>query len=461
MSNTATKIQQTISPINNQIYVEREYSTSSDVELLITKAQAAQRQINQLSIKQRAEICEKMVCYFEKNRNDIASEITHQMGRPISQSGGEINGLAERARYMISIAEQNLQPSQLGNGRSIQHEPLGVILVLAPWNYPYLTAINTIVPAIMAGNSVLLKHSSQTPLCAERFQQAFAEAGLPEGGLQCLHLTHDQTNTLIKHNAISFVAFTGSVVGGQSVQQAASSRFIGVGLELGGKDPAYVRSDADINHAIEQLVDGAFYNSGQSCCGVERIYVQQDIFDQFVTSYVEQVNKYRLDNPLLEQTNLGPMVRNQAAAYVRQQIQQAVQMGAQTHINPQNFNHNDPNTAYLAPQVLTQVNHNMSIMQDETFGPAVGIMSVDNDQQAIKLMNDSEFGLTASVWTRDEQAAIAIGNQVETGTFFMNRCDYLDPTLAWTGVKNSGRGCTLSSLGYAQLTRPKSFNFKK
>jgi len=320
--------------------------------------------------------------------------------------------------------------------------------------------VNTIIPTIMAGNTVILKHSAQTPLCAEQFADAFNAAELPEGVFQFLHLSHADTEMIIKDPAIDYVAFTGSVAGGEMVEQASSGRFIGTGLELGGKDPAYVRADADIDYAVETTIDGAFFNSGQSCCGIERIYVAEAIFDEFVEKAVSLVNQYKLGRSDDPETTLGPLVKASAADFVREQIKEAVNAGAIAHINRDDFPLDKSGSAYLAPQVLTHVDHNMRVMTEESFGPVVGIMKVSSDEQAIELMNDSEFGLTASVFSSDIETATAIGEQLETGTFFINRCDYLDPSLAWVGVKNSGNGCTLSSMGYETITRPKSFHLK-
>jgi len=365
---------------------------------------------------------------------------------------------------MISVAEEalaDIEPDpKPGFRRFIAREPLGVVLVIAPWNYPFLTAINAVMAAIMAGNAVILKPSSQTPLSAERFAEAFAAAGLPDGVFQFLHLTREDTARLIGYHGIDHVMFTGSVSGGRSIKQSAARRFIGVGLELGGKDPAYVRADASVEFTAKQLVDGAFYNAGQSCCAVERIYVHEDIFEDFVAAFVEGTRQLQLGDPLSPATTLGPVVRPKAAAFVQGQIADAVREGAQTWIDPSAYPQTRRGAAYVAPQVLTDVHHGMRIMKEETFGPAVGIMKVGSDDEAVALMNDSPFGLTGSVWTRDESAAMAVGNRVQTGTWFMNRCDYLDPALAWTGVKDSGQGCTLSRIGYEQLTRPKSFHLK-
>jgi acyl-CoA reductase-like NAD-dependent aldehyde dehydrogenase len=409
-------------------------------------------------------LCSAFVDAFVAEKPAIAREIAWQMGRPAQQAEGEVRGLEERARYMISIAESALEPLNVadkpGFERFIERVPLGLVLTVAPWNYPYLTAVNAVIPALMAGNVVLLKHSAQTPLCAERFSQAFARAGLPEGVFQHVHCGHEGVRELILDPAVDFVAFTGSVAGGHAVQRAAAERFIGTGLELGGKDPAYVRADARFEHAVENLVDGAFFNSGQSCCGIERIYVHHSLFDRFVEAFVALTQAYKLGNPLQESTTLGPMVRSSAAQFVRAQIDEALAKGARAWLDPRQFPEAREGTPYLAPQVLTRVDHGMRVMTEESFGPVVGIQSVADDEEAVRLMNDSRYGLTASIWTADVQAARTLGAQLETGTVFMNRCDYLDPALAWTGVKDSGRGCTLSRVGYEHLTRPKSFHLR-
>jgi len=259
---------------------------------------------------------------------------------------------------------------------------------------------------------------------------------------------------------VAHVAFTGSVSGGRAVQQAAAGRFASVGLELGGKDPAYVRSDAPVEDTAAALVDGAFFNAGQSCCAVERIYVHREIYRSFVDAYVEEARRLRLGDPTSLETTLGPLVRPEAADAVRRQVDEAVARGARSLVDPAGFEAERPGTAYLAPRVLVGVDHDMALMHEETFGPAVGIMEVGSDGEAAELMNDSHYGLTASVWTGDPEAAEALSRRIETGTFFMNGCDDPDPMLAWVGVKDSGRGCTLSRLGYEHLSRPKSFNFK-
>jgi acyl-CoA reductase-like NAD-dependent aldehyde dehydrogenase len=455
------KRQKTVTPVDGSVYVERALAASTAIERALEAAVKAQRKWKQVPVAERVAIVRRMVEWCVGRADELAEELSWQMGRPVSQSPGELKrGFQERALYMCEIAEQTLAdiavPEKPGFQRFIRREPLGVVFVVAPWNYPWLTSVNAVIPALLAGNSVILKMAAQTPLVAERYAEAFKAAGLPADVFQFLHLSHDQVAKVIGDERVAFVAFTGSVPGGHAVQQAAAKRFIGTGLELGGKDPAYVRADADMAFAVENLVDGSYFNSGQSCCGIERIYVDRKVFKPFVEAFVALTRQYRLGNPLEKETNLGPMVRTDAADSVRAQVKQALRKGAKAALKLKDR----PGTPYLPPEVLLDVDHGMDVMVEETFGPVVGIQPVKSDEQAIELMNDSRYGLTASIWTKDADAALRIGDRVETGTWFMNRCDYLDPALAWTGVKDSGRGCTLSRLGLETFTRPKSFHLR-
>ncbi len=455
---------QLVSPVDGLVYVERRCASPAEVSRALGAAAKAQAQWKMRPLSERAALCSDAVDAMLSMRDEIVPELAWQMGRPVRYGAGELRGFEERARHMIAIAPEALETidpgPKPGFRRLIKREPLGTVLVIAPWNYPYLTAVNSIIPALMAGNSVILKHATQTLLVGERFAEAFRRAKLPEGLFQNIVLDHGQTADVIGSGRVQQVNFTGSVAGGRAMEAAAVGKFLGLGLELGGKDPAYVRADANLGHAVENLVDGSFFNSGQSCCGIERIYVDKSIYPAFVERFVELTRQYVLGNPLDEATTLGPVIKPGAAEFVRGQIAEALAMGARALIDPAEFPADAPGTAYLAPQVLVDVNHKMSVMRDESFGPVVGIMSVDGDAEAIALMNDSEFGLTASVWTSDLGAAERIGDQIATGTVFMNRCDALDPALAWTGVKNTGRGATLSRVGYETLTRPKSFHLR-
>jgi acyl-CoA reductase-like NAD-dependent aldehyde dehydrogenase len=456
--------QKTISPVDGSVYCERELAPDAAVQAALAAARRAQAAWRSTPVADRARILSAFCDRFEAAGPGIALELTWQMGRPIRYSPSEVRGTLERARHMIAIAAESLADvdpgPKAGFRRFVRREPLGVVFTVAAWNYPYLIAVNSVVPALLAGNAVLLKHSAQTPLCAERFETCLREAGLPEGLFRALHLSHAQTTRLIGDPQVDFVAFTGSVDGGHAVQQAAAARFIGAGLELGGCDPAYVREDADLAHAVENLVDGAFFNSGQSCCGIQRIYVHRRRYDDFVAGAVALTRQYLLGNPTDPATTLGPVVRTAAADHVRAQMDASIAAGARPVLTEREFPASRAGTPYLAPQILLDVDHSMPAMREEIFGPVAGIMAVAGDDEAVRLMNDSAFGLTAAVWTKDPEAALAIGSRIETGTFFMNRCDYLDPALAWVGVKDSGRGCTLSRVGYEHLTRPKSFHLR-
>jgi acyl-CoA reductase-like NAD-dependent aldehyde dehydrogenase len=468
--------QTTITPHSQKPLVTRVYPSESELNVLIQNSATAQKEWSRVPLQERIAVGRKFMNEF-KNMSDsdgIPMELTLQMGRPVSQTPGEIRGFLDRADYMLSIAESSLADVPLtdtdkpGFKRYIKRTPLGVVLVIAPWNFPYLVSVNSVLPAIIAGNAVLLKPSPQTPLTAEHFATALIRAGVPRDIIQVVHLSPSLTSFAVQHTAVDFVSFTGSVAGGRAVEQAAvaAKGFKGVALELGGKDPAYVRADADLDYTVAELVDGAMFNSGQSCCSVERIYVHESIFDSFVSSFADTVKKYKLGDPTKAETNLGPVVSLASAERIRKQVTDAIVAGAKALIPDQLFPIAQPGTTYVAPQVLIDVNHTMDVMMEETFGPVVGIQKVSSDEEAISLMNDSPYGLTASVWTNaaahpdSEKAFIKLVDELQTGTVFLNRCDCLDPALAWTGVKDSGRGVSLSKFGYDQLTRAKSVHMK-
>jgi acyl-CoA reductase-like NAD-dependent aldehyde dehydrogenase len=451
------------SPIDGSIYAERPLATAAEIAAATLRAKAARQSWHEITVAERAKMLTHFVDALLAMNDAIVPELAWQMGRPV-RFGGEKRGVEERARHMITIAEASLAPVEKtdkpGFIRKITREPLGTVMVIAPWNYPFLTAINSIVPGLMAGNAVILKHASQTLLAGERFADAARHAGLPEGIFQNLVLGHADTEKLIASGVIDHVNFTGSVDGGRRIEKAAAGTFATLGLELGGKDPAYVRADANLDNAVENLVDGAFFNSGQSCCGVERIYVHEAVYGSFVERFTDTAKGWTLGDPRDADTLIGPMARASFADHVRQQTAEAVRGGATRHLNAQHALDRD-GSPYLAPEVLTNVNHQMSVMREESFGPVVGIMKVADDAEAVTLMNDSPYGLTASLWTDDLDAAARLGAQLETGTVFANRCDYLDPGLVWTGVKDTGKGGALSEIGYANLTQPKSYHFKR
>jgi acyl-CoA reductase-like NAD-dependent aldehyde dehydrogenase len=455
-----------ISPVDGSVYAELPLADDKAVLTTLMAARAAQRKWREVPVAERVKIGAAFTDAMVADKARVSKELAWQMGRPIRYGPGEMRGFEERARYMLSIAAETLADIDVGPKagftRFIRREPLGVVLNLPAWNFPYMTALNAVLPALLAGNTVVMKHSSQTALVAEHFADCFAKANLPKDVFQVLHMSHEATDRAIRTGLVDQVGFTGSTAGGRAVMAsiAGAPNFPASCLELGGKDPAYVRPDVDIAFAAENIVDAGFFNSGQSCCAVERIYVHADVYDRFVEAAVAVVNGYALGSPIDEATTLGPVVRTRAADFVRDQVAKAIARGATPLIDDRLFGAARAGTPYIAPQLLANADHSMEIMTEETFGPAHGIMKVRSDEEAIGLMNDSPYGLTASVWTADEDAATAIGDRIETGTVYMNRADYLDPALAWAGVKESGRGVTLSRIGYEHLTRPKSFHLR-
>lgn len=452
-----------ISPVDGSVYATRSPLDREAALAVAARARAAQKGWAARPLAERIALVKAGVAALIARKDVLVEELAWQMGRPV-RFGGEFGGVQDRTDYMASIAEATLAPQVIEDSerftRFLAREPVGVVFIIAPWNYPYLTTINTLAPALIAGNAVVLKHASQTLLVGERLAEAFHAAGVPADVFQNVVLDHAVTEHLIGARAFNFVNFTGSVGGGKAIERAAAGTFTGLGLELGGKDPGYVRADADLDAAVDSLMDGAMYNAGQCCCGIERIYVHDSLYDAFVEKSVAWVRALTLGNPFDAASTLGPMANRRFAAVVRAQTAEAIAAGARALIDPADFPADDGG-AYLAPQILVNVDHAMRVMMEESFGPVVGIMPVRDDAEAIALMNDSPYGLTASIWTADAQAAADIGRQIETGTVFMNRCDYLDPALCWTGCKDTGRGGSLSYLGFHAVTRVKSYHLKK
>ncbi|KIG17136.1 Aldehyde dehydrogenase [Enhygromyxa salina] len=455
-----------VSPIDGQVAYEFEYLDEGAAFAAVEQAHVAQKQWRSTSLDERARVCLDMLTAFEANLDQYTREITTMMGKPLAEARGEARTMRGRIEALIQLAPaalaDELLPELQGFRRAIRHEPVGVVLDIAAWNYPLVVPINVVAGAVLAGDAVLLKHAPQTALCGRQLAQSFASAGAPKGLVTDFMCTHDTVARVLDSRRVNQVAFTGSVRGGHEVYRAAAARnFIGVALELGGKDPALVLPDCDFDFTVPNLVEGAFYNAGQSCCAVERVYVHEQIFDRFVEAYVAEVYALKLGDPLAEGTTLGPVVDARAAERVERQVQEAIAAGARQLIDAGKFEVPDRSPCYLAPQVLVDVDHSMAVMRDETFGPAIGLVKVRDHQHALELMNDSPYGLTASIWSRDDERVEQLASALEVGTVFQNRCDFLDPQLPWVGVKDSGHGVSLSHLGLRALTRPKSLHFRR
>ncbi|MEC9475474.1 MAG: aldehyde dehydrogenase family protein [Planctomycetota bacterium] len=450
-----------INPFDGSLVCSLDYDSDSDVQSKVDAAHQAQISWRQIPIDQRISIVEEGLSQFRSLARETISEVSLQMGKPISEARNELETVFDRANYMISIARESLAaeilPDKEGFHRRIEHEPLGVVLNLAAWNYPLIIPVNVVVPALIAGNTVLLKHSARTPLSGVAYQQAFGKLQVPDL-VTNLVLGHEQTARLISDNRIAHVAFTGSVAGGAAVHREVSKRFIDCGLELGGNDPAYIAEDADLSTTSANVVEGACYNAGQSCCAVERAYVHSSQLDEFVTGALEAMSSLQMGNPLDESTTLGPLVGSEVLDQLEEQVEDAVERGASLLCGGKRVPNEKGN--FFPPTLLVGATNDSLVMQEESFGPILPILSVEDDDEALQQMNDNRFGLTASVWTRDRERAEHFAKNLNTGTVFQNRCDYLDPALPWTGVGDSGKGSTLSKHGFFHLTRRKAIHFR-
>jgi acyl-CoA reductase-like NAD-dependent aldehyde dehydrogenase len=432
----------------------------------LDRAREAARGIRALPIEERIALCDRALTAFEARAEEIAKDITRQMGKPLSQARGEVKGMAGRWRHMMEIAKDSLSdivlPPKEGFERRIAKTPLGVVLDLPAWNYPLLTAVNAVVPAVLAGNAVVVKHSPRTPLCGDHFARAFSEAngaGAIRNVVQALFVDYETTEKMVADKRIDSVLFTGSVLGGHRIQAAAKDRFLHVGLELGGNDPAYVAEDADLANTVENVVDGAIYNAGQSCCAVERVYVHRSMYEKFIAAAEPLVKGYVLGDPTSDKTSLGPIAQPWHIKELTGILDDAKSKGAKVVVGGEACAVSGKGRFFQAT-LLRDVPQNAAVMQNESFGPILAVSPVDSDEEALARMNDAQLGLTASVWTSDRNRAERLARELEFGTVYMNRCDALDPALPWTGVKDSGRGVTLSALGFAELTRPKAIHFR-
>ncbi len=458
---TATSYIDLVNPATEETFRTLAMTSEAEVGAILERMRVAQKKWREAPVSERVEICRGFVGAFRSMREPVALDITRQMGKPLVQARREVDTMLNRADTMLGLAASGLQDETLepkpGFRRFIRREPLGIVLDIPAWNYPLLIAVNVVLPALLAGNAVLIKHARLTSLCGDAFIDAFRQTGLPESLVASIHVDHHTITRLIARRWVDFISFTGSVEGGREVYRQASAQLLDMGLELGGKDPALVLEDANFDFAVTNLVDGAFYNAGQSCCAVERIYVARPLFAKFVDAFAAEVGKYIVGDPENPATGIGPLAQQKALDFLKHQVDQAVQQGAKLLTGGKRT---QGRGYFFTPTVLVNVDHSMNLMTEESFGPVIGIMAVDSEDEGIRLMNDSPYGLTASIWTEDAEHGEALAARTAAGTVYVNRCDYLDPELAWVGIKDSGHGCTLSRLGFHYLTRPKSFHFR-
>ncbi len=434
----------------------------ADVSSVLDHGRAAARSFARTTVGERMALVVRATAAMEARSEEIAQDISRMMGKPVAQARGEVAGMAERARHMVSIAEASLADVVLpkeGFDRRIVKEPLGLVLDLPAWNYPLLTAINVVAPAVLAGNAVVVKHSPRSPLCGMHFARAFAEAGAPEHLVQSLNCDHATSERIVGDPRVDHVVYTGSVYGGHRIRQAASRRFVNVGLELGGSDPAYVAADCDFDRTVANIVDGCIYNAGQSCCAVERVYVHESLYARFIEACLPLVAAYVQGDPMHEATTLGPIAQPNHAKELEDMVRDAERHGARL-LHGGRAAQVGGRGRFFEPTLVVDVEQAMRLFREESFGPIVAIASVKSDEEALAKMNDSSLGLTASLWTSDADRARRMASALEAGTVYMNRCDSVDPALPWSGVKDSGSGWSLSSLGFDQLTRPKSLHLR-
>jgi acyl-CoA reductase-like NAD-dependent aldehyde dehydrogenase len=441
---------------------KREYDAAATVEGKLHCVREAQPKWALTPVSERVSALRAALQYFETNREAIAADITASMRKPLAQSRNELNGFFTRAEFLLNAAESTLAPESLpeadGLLRRIEHVPLGVVFIISAWNYPLMISLNGVLAALLAGNTVLLKHASLTAKIGDHFENAFGNIDVHPGLLRHAFADHLKAGELIQQRQVDHVVFTGSVEGGRTISSHCGGAMLDCHLELGGKDAAYVASDADPVAAAESVVDGCMYNAGQSCCGIERVYVHADVYDAFLEHAKKLIAAYQLGDPTDADTTMGPLADPGAADTMEDQVDQALAAGAEIACGGQRTIIDG--ATFFSPTLVLNPTADMAIMREENFGPIMPVMKVHDDAEALAHINDCDFGLTAALFTSSVERAERLAAQIEAGTVYMNRCDYLDPALPWTGYKLSGRGSGLSRYAFYELTKRKSIHFK-
>jgi acyl-CoA reductase-like NAD-dependent aldehyde dehydrogenase len=448
-------------PATGKLLAEVPQATAEIVTQSAHAAAAAQPAWFATPMHQRLETIARFRDAMAKELEPLASTLTSEVGKPVGQSRNEINGLLGRIDFFLLQAESTLASQQVfdegGTREVISFDPLGVVANISAWNYPYFVGGNVFVPALLAGNAVLYKPSEFATLTGLHIARLLHEAGVPADVFVPL-IGGATVGTALLAQDIDGVFFTGSFVTGARIAQAVGARFIKLQLELGGKDPTYVAEDADVKIAAQSLADGAMYNTGQSCCSVERIYVHERVHDAFVDAFVQTVRGFKVGDPTSEDTYIGAITRAPQLDVLAAQVADAKAKGATLCVGGSRIER-DGN--WFEPTVFTEVDHTMELMREESFGPIIGIQRVSGDAEALMLMNDTRYGLTAGVFTRDEARARAILARVNAGSVYWNCCDRVSPRLPWSGHGDSGVGLTLSTMGIQTFARPRAWHLRQ
>ena len=452
---------QIINPATEQILQEIEADTSETIAVKFKALQQAQPAWSNVTLTERIETIDRFIKLLASNIEHLAGVLTSEVGKPLQQSRNEIKGAITRINWMKANAEKYLADEimhqQEGLEERITYEPLGVVCNISAWNYPYLVGVNVFVPALLAGNAVMYKPSEHATLTGLEIEKLLKEAGVPNDVFQVAKGS-GPVGELLLHLDFNGYFFTGSYKTGKHIYESVAGKMVVCQLELGGKDPLYVGDDvADVTAVAAATADGAFYNNGQSCCAVERIYVHEKVYDAYVNAFKKEVSTFKIGLPTEEGVYFGAVTRKQQLDVLKKQVADAVSKGATIVTGGNQINRKG---YYFEPTILTNVTHDMQVMKDESFGPVIGIMKVSNDEEAISLMKDTEYGLTASVYTNDRAKAENILKQLNTGSGYWNCCDRVSATLPWSGRKHSGFGATLSHAGLRAFVRPKGLHLR-